>query len=215
MEETTVLLVEDHTLVRQGLRRILESEPTLRIVGESGNGHEAVQMAGKLLPDIAIVDISLPSLNGIEATRQIRRSSPRTSVLILSMHTDDAYVRRSLRAGARGYLVKDADDHDLVRAVTALRDGGSYFSPRVSRLLLDGYLNEDSGPAEDPLLALSEREREVLQLVAEGKSNKEVAQQLHLSVSTVESHRKNFMEKLDLHNTADVVRFALRAGLVQ
>ena len=209
-----VLLVEDHTVVRQGLRRILESNPDIEIVGEVGEGRAALEAAKQLKPTIAIVDISLPGLNGIEVTRHVTKAVPDTKVLILSMHADDAYVRQGLKAGARGYLLKDADDNDLFKAVTALSEGGSYFSPAVSRLLLDGYLGE-GGEASDELSGLSDREREVLQLIAEGKSNKEVAQILGLAVSTVESHRKHIMEKLDLHNTAALVRFAARKGLIQ
>jgi DNA-binding NarL/FixJ family response regulator len=214
MSKITVLLVEDHTVVRQGLRRILENDPQIEIVAEVGDGREAVLIAQQRTPHVAIVDISLPALNGIEVTRHLAKVAPNTRVLILSMHADEAYVRQSLKAGAKGYLLKDADDQDLLRAVTALHDGGSYFSPAVSRLLLDGYLQDKPDPS-DELNLLSDREREVLQLIAEGKSNKEIAQALNVSVSTVESHRKHIMEKLDLHNTAGMVRFALRKGIVQ
>jgi two-component system response regulator NreC len=214
MGKIRVLLVEDHTVVRQGLRRILELGTEIEIVGEVGDGRIAVEAAQRLRPSVAVVDISLPELNGIEVTRQLAKAAPATKVLILSMHADDAYIRQSLRAGAKGYLLKDADDQDLLKAVVALDAGGSYFSPSVSRVLLEGYLH-DGGVADDELTALSAREREVLQLIAEGKSNKEVAQALDIAVSTVESHRKHLMEKLDLHNTADMVRFAVRKGIVQ
>ncbi len=214
MGKIRVLLVEDHTVVRQGLRRILELATEVDIVGEVGDGRAAVDATQRLRPSVAVVDIGLPQLNGIEVTRQLAKAAPATKVLILSMHADDAYVRQSLRAGAKGYLLKDADDQDLFKAVVALDAGGSYFSPAVSRLLLEGYLHE-GGAADDELAALSAREREVLQLIAEGKSNKEVAQALAIATSTVESHRKHLMEKLDLHNTADMVRFAIRKGIVQ
>jgi len=214
MGKIRVLLVEDHTVVRQGLRRILELATEVDIVGEVGDGRAAVDAAQRLRPSVAVVDIGLPQLNGIEVTRQLAKAAPATKVLILSMHADDAYVRQSLRAGAKGYLLKDADDQDLLKAVVALDAGGSYFSPAVSRLLLEGYLHE-GGAADNELAALSAREREVLQLIAEGKSNKEVAQALAIATSTVESHRKHLMEKLDLHNTADMVRFAIRKGIVQ
>jgi two-component system response regulator NreC len=167
-----------------------------------------------LKPTIAVLDISLPGLNGIEVTRHITKDLPDTKVLILSMHADVAYIQQSLRAGAKGYLLKDADDQDLLKAVAAVSSGGSYFSPTVSRLVLDGYLSEASGQPDD-LAVLSSREREVLQLIAEGKSNKEVAQILNLAVSTAESHRKHVMEKLDLHNTAEIVRFAVRKGIIE
>jgi DNA-binding NarL/FixJ family response regulator len=214
MGKIHVLLIEDHTMVRQGLRRLLETNPDVRIVGEVGNGRAALEAAERLRPAVAVIDISLPGLNGIEVTRQLARVAPDTKVLILSMHADEAYVRQSLQAGARGYLLKDADEQDLQRAVVALSVGGSYFSPSVSRVVLEGYLNQGRQSA-DELGALSDREREVLQLVAEGKSNKQVAHALDVAVSTVESHRKHIMEKLDLHNTAEMVRFAVRKGIVQ
>jgi len=214
MPKIRVLLAEDHTVVRQGLRKILEAEGTVEIVAEVGDGRAALEAMQQLKPTVAIVDIGLPGLNGIEVTRQSAKVAPATHVLILSMHADDAYIRQALKAGARGYLLKDADDQDLLKAVAALSDGGSYFSPAVSRVVLRGYLHESSDPA-DELSLLSTREREVLQLVAEGKSNKEVAQILNVAVSTVESHRKHIMDKLNLHNTAAVVRFAARKGMVR
>ncbi len=209
-----VLLAEDHTVVRQGLRRILQTDDQIEIVAEVGDGRAALEAIEKLQPGVAIVDISLPSMNGIEVTRQAAKVSPATRILILSMHAEDAYIRQALKAGAQGYLLKDADDQDLLKAVVALHRGGSYFSPGVSRVILQGYLSEDAGPA-DELSSLSDREREVLPLIAEGRSSKEVAQMLNLSLSTVESHRKHIMEKLDLHNTAALVRFAVRKGLIQ
>jgi two-component system response regulator NreC len=215
MAKIRVLLVEDHTVVRQGLRRILELDPAVEIVGEVGDGRAALEAVQRLKPGVAIIDISLPELNGIEVTRQLAKAAPATKVLILSMHADDAYIRQSLRAGAQGYLLKDADDNDLLKAVTALDAGGSYFSPAVSKVLLNGYLQDGASPADEEMSGLSGREREVLQLVAEGKSNKEVAQVLSVAVSTVESHRKHIMDKLDLHNTAEIVRFAVRKGMVQ
>lgn len=214
MATIRVLLAEDHTVVRQGLRRILQTEPGIEIVAEVGDGRAALEALRSTRPDIAVVDISLPNLSGIEVTRQAARLSPDTRVLILSMHADDAYIRQALKAGARGYLLKDADDQDLLKAILAVSAGSSYFSPAVSRIVLDGYLQEAENEV-DELALLSAREREVLPLIAEGHSNKEVAQILDLSVSTVESHRKRIMEKLDLHNTAALVRFAVRKGLVQ
>ncbi|MBI4515010.1 MAG: response regulator transcription factor [Deltaproteobacteria bacterium] len=214
MAKIRILLADDHTVVRRGLRRILESDPMVEIVGEAGDGRAAVESAARLKPGVAIVDISLPELNGVEVTRQLAKAAPDTKVLILSMHADQAYIRQCLHAGAKGYLLKDADDEDLLKAVSALHAGGSYFSPTVSRIVLDGYLH-DAPPIADELAVLSDREREVLQLIAEGKSNKEVAQVLDVAVSTVESHRKHVMEKLDLHNTAEMVRFALRKGMIQ
>lgn len=210
----TVLLVDDHTVVRKGIRRLLEDDERIRVVAEASNGRDALELAQRLKPDVAIVDVGLPLLNGIELTRQLKAVCERTAVLVLSMHADPAYVRRALQAGAKGYLLKDAEDQDLVRAVLAVSSGSSYFSPAVSNVLLEGFL-EGSEELDEELARLSDREREVLQLVAEGKSSKEIAQILDLSVSTVESHRKHIMEKLNLHNTAAVVRFAIRKGLVQ
>jgi two-component system response regulator NreC len=216
MAKTRVLLVDDHTVVRQGLRRILELSPDIEIVGEVADGRAALEAIQRLKPAVAILDISMPGLNGIEVTRQVAKQSPDTNVLILSMHADDAYVRQSLRAGAKGYLLKDADDQDLHKAVAAVSAGGSYFSPEVSRLVLDAFLHQpDTDAAADEVAALSDREREVLQLIAEGKSNKEAAQALNVAVSTIASHRKRLMEKLHLHNTAEMVRFAVRKGIVQ
>ncbi|HVN87350.1 MAG TPA: response regulator transcription factor [Candidatus Binatia bacterium] len=216
MAKTRVLLVDDHTVVRQGLRRILELSPDIDIVGEFADGRTALDAVPRLNPTIAILDISLPGLNGIDVTRQLAKLAPDVKVLILSMHADDAYIRQSLRAGAKGYLLKDADDQDLLKAIAALSAGGSYFSPEVSRVVLDAFLHQPEADASvDELAALSDREREVLQLIAEGKSNKEVAQILDVAVSTIESHRKRLMEKLNLHNTAEMVRFAVRKGIVQ
>ena len=209
-----VLLADDHTVVRQGLRRILETDPSMEIVAEVGDGRAAVEAAGRQRPSVAVVDISLPSLNGIEVTRQLAKATPETKVLILSMHADEAYIQQSLKAGAKGYLLKDADDQDLLKAITAVHAGGSYFSPAVSKVVLRGYLHE-SVESADELAGLSDREREVLQLIAEGKSNKDIAHLLDVAPSTVETHRKHLMEKLHLHNTAAIVRFALRHGLIQ
>ena len=214
MAKVRVLLVEDHTVVRQGLRRVLESDPDIEIVGEFGDGRAALDAARGLRPTVAVVDISLPHLNGIDLTRQLAKASPETKVLILSTHADDGYVRQSLKAGAKGYLLKDADDQDLLKGIAALNAGESCFSPAVSKILLQDYLQEEHDTG-DELGVLSDREREVLQLIAEGKSNKEVAQILDVAVSTVESHRKHVMEKLDLHNTAAIVRFAVRKRLIQ
>lgn len=214
-QSITVLLVEDHTVVRRGIRRLLEDDDRVRVVAEASNGREALTLAKKYRPDVAIVDVGLPMLNGIELTRQLRAVSERTSVLVLSMHADPAYVRRALQAGAKGYLLKDAEDQDLIKAVLAIQSGGSFFSPQISRVVLKGFLGNATAEADEELARLSDREREVLQLVAEGKSSKEIAHILGVSVNTVESHRKHIMEKLDLHNTAAIVRFAVRKGLVE
>jgi two-component system response regulator NreC len=203
-------------VVRHGLRRILDSDGQIEIVGEAGDGRTAVELAQRLRPDVVVMDIALPELNGIEATRQLAKRVPNVHVLMLTMHADDVYVRQSLKAGAHGYLLKDSEDLDLIKAVKAVGAGGSFFSPAVSRVVLSGYIGDrPAGESDDPLGRLTDREREVLQLIAEGKTNKEIGVALSLSVNTVETHRKHLMEKLDLHNTAELVRFAIRERLVQ
>ncbi|TMA55672.1 MAG: response regulator transcription factor [Deltaproteobacteria bacterium] len=215
MGKIRVLLVDDHTVVRQGLRRLLESDEEIEIVGEAGDGRTATELAQRIHPNVVVMDIALPELNGIEATRQIIKRNDGTRVLILTMHADDVYVRQALKAGARGYLLKDSEDLDLLKAIKAIGRGGSFFSPAVSKVLLEGYLGDAAGQdVEDNLALLTDREREVLQLIAEGKTNKEVAALLSVSINTVETHRKHIMEKLDLHNTAEIVRFALRKKIV-
>jgi len=215
MDKIRVFLVDDHTVVRQGLRRILESDDEIEIVGEAGDGRTALELVQKLRPHVVVMDVAMPELNGIEATRQILKRVEGTKVLVLSMHGDDVYVRQALKAGARGYLLKDSEDLDLIKAVKAIRDGGSFFSPPVSKVVLSGYLGDKvEGDADDGASRLTDREREVLQLIAEGKTNKEVAHALSVSVNTVETHRKHVMEKLDLHNTAELVRFAIRTKMV-
>src|SRR5262252_8465172 len=210
MKRTRILLADDHALVRQGFRMILEAQPDMEIVGQAGNGREAVELASKLHPDVTVMDVAMPELNGIEATRRITTVSPRTRVLALSMHKDSMYVREILRAGARGYLLKDSGDADLVAAVRAVAKGDGYISPSVSGAVLSDYRRH----VTDPLNLLTSREREVLQMIAEGKTNKEIATSLSLSVYTVEAHRGRVMEKLNLHSTGELVRFALRNGLI-
>ncbi|MCW5890104.1 MAG: response regulator transcription factor [bacterium] len=215
MPKLRVLLVDDHTVVRQGLRKILESDDEIEIVGEAGDGRTAVDMVQRMRPHVVVMDVALPELNGIEATRQITKRVDGAKVLVLTMHSDDVYVRQSLKAGARGYLLKDSEDLDLIKAVKAVGQGGSFFSPSVSKVLLAGYLGDPTGKeVEDNLALLTDREREVLQLIAEGKTNKDVASLLNVSINTVETHRKHVMEKLDLHNTAELVRFAVRKKIV-
>src|SRR5579885_3843225 len=205
-----ILLADDHALVRQGFRMILEAQPDMEIVGQAGNGREAVELASKLYPDVAVIDVAMPELNGIEATRRIATVSPRTRLLALSMHKDSMYVREILRAGARGYLLKDSGDADLVAAVRAVAKGEGYLSPGVSDAVLADYRKH----VTDPLDLLTSREREVLQMIAEGKTNKEIATALNLSFYTLGAHRGRIMEKLNLHSTGELVRFALRSGLI-
>jgi DNA-binding NarL/FixJ family response regulator len=215
MTPLRILVADDHTLVRQGLRKILESQPGWVVVGEAGDGRDAVQQTMDLQPDVVIMDIAMPRLNGVEALQQIERRHPNTRVLVLSMYSDEAYVTRAVRAGAAGYLLKDSADVDLIQAVGAVSEGKSFFSPAVARVLLDEYVRQlaERGIA-DRFDTLSEREREVFQLIAEGHSNKEVATMLHISPTTVETHRAHIMEKLDLHSTADIVLCAVRKGIV-
>lgn len=205
-----ILLADDHAIVRQGFRLILSSQPDMEILGEAGNGREAVEMAAKLQPDVVVMDVAMPELNGIEATRRIADTAPRSRVLALSMHKDSVYVREILRAGARGYLLKDAIDSDLLNAVRAVARGEGYLSPAVSNAVLDDYRRH----VTDPIDLLSSREREVLQMIAEGKTNKEIANVLNLSVYTVDAHRGRIMEKLNLHSVNELVRFAVRNGLI-
>lgn len=209
-KRTTILLVDDHAVVRQGFRMILSAEPDFEVVGEAANGREAVGLAESLRPDVVLMDVSMPELNGIEATRRIVTDAPRTRVLALSMHRDTVYVREILRAGASGYLLKEAGDHDLLTAIRAVAQGQGYLSPAVSDAVLSDYRKH----VTDPIDLLTSREREVLQLIAEGKTNKEIATALDLSTYTVESHRGRIMEKLNLHSAGELVRFAFRNGLI-
>ncbi|HWZ31249.1 MAG TPA: response regulator transcription factor [Bryobacteraceae bacterium] len=205
-----ILLADDHALVRQGFKMILSAQPDMEIVGEAGNGREAVELAEKLQPDLIVMDVTMPELNGIEATRRVTTAAPRARVLALSMHKDAVYVREILRAGARGYLLKDSVDADLLAAVRSVAKGEGYLSPGVSDAVLTDYRKH----VTDPLDLLTSREREVLQMIAEGKTNKEIATTLNLSVYTIEAHRGRIMEKLNLHSTGELVRFALRSGLI-
>ena len=216
MPPLRILIADDHTLVRQGLRKILEAQTGWEVVAEAGDGREAIKKALELLPDVVILDIAMPRLNGVEAVQQIVRRAPNIRVLVLSMYVDEAYVNRTVRAGALGYLLKDSADVDLIRAVAAVSSGKSFFSPAVARIILDEYGRQLSEKgAVDRYDTLSEREREVFQLIAEGNSNKEVADMLHISPATVETHRSRLMEKLDVHSTAELVLCAVRKGVIR
>lgn len=215
MGKLRILIAEDHTVVRQGLRRILQEQPGWEVVGEGGNGREAVRQAVHLKPDVAILDIAMPQLSGIEAARQISRKVPSVQIVILSMFSEEAYILQALQAGAHGYLLKDSADQDLVRAVTEIAKGRSFFSPLVARVILDEHVRQlaEKGTA-DRYDSLSEREREVFQLIAEGHSNKEIAELLCISPGTVETHRAHVMHKLDLHSRAEIVLYAVRKGVI-
>ena len=210
MKRTRILLVDDHAVVRQGFKMILSAQSDMEIVGEAGNGREAVELAGQLKPDVVLMDVAMPELNGIEATRRLVASDPHVRVIALSMHKDNVYVREILRAGARGYLLKDSGAGDLVTAIRAVASGESYLSPAVSNAVLDDYRRHVTNPID----LLSSREREVLQMLAEGKTNKEIAVVLNLSVYTVDAHRGRIMEKLNVHSINELVRFAVRNGLI-
>jgi two-component system, NarL family, response regulator NreC len=211
------MVVDDHVLIRQGIRALLASDATVNIVAEASDGLEAVALAEKCRPDIAIIDLSMKNLNGIDATSQILRRSPGTAVIVLSMYSDERYVNRAVRAGAKAYVLKDSTEDDLIRAIRAIQDGQTYFSPAVARLLLEAYTRNLSGKtpqAEDRYGLLTDREREIFQMLAEGNSNKAIANSFGLSVHTVETHRIRLMKKLDVHNTAELVLYAVGLGLV-
>jgi DNA-binding NarL/FixJ family response regulator len=210
-----VLLADDHGIVRRGMKSLLELEPEVEVVGEAGDGAECLRLCESLDPDVAILDIAMPRLNGIEVTARALKHEPRLKVIILSMYADESYVVRALSAGARAYLLKDATEDDLLPAVRAVAAGRSFFSPAVSKLLLEDYVRQlKQRGLEDSYHLLTDREKEVLQLLAEGRSNKEVAVLLDLGVSTVETHRANLMQKLSLRNTAEIVLYAVRKGVI-
>ncbi len=207
---TRVLLADDHVVVREGLKAILEREGC-EIVGEAADGQDAVRLARDLRPDVAILDVAMPLLNGLDAAREILQTSPQTRGILLTMHTEEGFVLEALRAGIRGYVVKTEAAADLVRAIHEVSRGRVYLSPAISQTVIEGYLAKAELPS-DPLTA---REREVLQLVAEGKTSKEIAQLLGVSAKTVETHRSRIMERLGIHDTAGLVRYAIRRGLIQ
>jgi two-component system, NarL family, response regulator NreC len=209
--KTRILLADDHAVVRQGFRRILEQEGAFQVVAEAGHGREAVRLTLEMKPDIVIMDVAMPDVNGVEATRRILENCPDCRILMLSMHKDSVYVRESLRAGAKGYLLKDAIDQDLLAAVYAIARGESFLSPAVANTVLNDYREQ----VNDPVDRLTAREREILQLLAEGKTTKDIATALELSVHTVDAHRGRVMKKLDLHSTGELVRLAMRKGLIE
>jgi two-component system, NarL family, response regulator NreC len=206
-----ILLADDHVIVRQGFRALLEREG-LEVVAEAADGHEAVRLAGELSPDVAVLDFAMPLLNGIDAAREIRRRSPGTRLILLTVHTEDHYVLEALQAGVHGYVVKTQAVADLVQAIREIRGNALYLSPTISRAVVEASFDKDK--ANPPGDMLSSRERQVLQLVAEGKTTKEIAVVLGVSVKTADSHRARIMRKLDIHDTAGLVRFAIRRGLI-
>jgi DNA-binding NarL/FixJ family response regulator len=215
VKKTTVLIADDHGVLRKGIRFLLASEPDIEVVEETGDGREAVRLAERFSPDVVILDIAMPSLSGIEAASQITRRNPKAGVVILSMHSDEEFVLRALAAGAKGYLLKDAAEPDLIRAVQTVARGRPFFSPAVTEMLLDDYMIRlQREGRQDSYDLLTDREKEVLHLLAEGKTNKEAAATMNLGVSTIETHRTNLMQKLNLHNTAEIVLYAVRKRLL-
>lgn len=211
----TIFLADDHTIVRQGLAKLLEAEPDLRVIGEAQNGREAVKKVQGLKPDLVIMDIAMPLLNGIEATRQIKKFSPQTKIIILSMHSHDRYISELISIGASGYLLKDSTGGEIVKAISAAMKGDVYLSPSISRRVIEDYLTlKKKSSREDLYTILSNREREVFQMIAEGHSTKEISGILFISPSTVKTHRSNIMEKLQINNISQLIKFAIRLGIV-
>lgn len=210
VDKIRIMLADDHAVVRHGFRMLLAAESDMEVIAEVSNGREALETGAQLMPDVCVMDVTMPELNGIEATRRLMQASPKTRVLALSMHKDAVYVREILRAGAKGYLLKDCSTSDLLRAVRLVAQGKGFLSPEVSGAVIDDYRKHVTNPID----LLTSREREVLQLIAESKTNKEIAMDLNLSVYTVEAHRGRIMEKLNLHSLGELVRFAMRNGLI-
>jgi DNA-binding NarL/FixJ family response regulator len=216
MNTIRILLAEDHTIVRKGLRSLLDGEAGIRVVGEAADGREAVAKVGQLLPDVVVMDIAMPALNGLEATRQIRNRFPKVKVLILTMHADEEYIPQVLQAGASGYVVKQAAPEELVSAVQAVYQGELFLSPSISRTVAQEYARQaEASTGQDHDDPLTPREREVLQLIAEGQPPRQIAHLLCISIKTVETHRAHLMGKLDAHSTAELTQYAIRKGIVR
>jgi two-component system response regulator NreC len=210
-----ILLADDHTVMRRGLRLLLESQPEFSVVAEAADGRQAVEQAEANRPDVAVVDIAMPNLSGIEAAQRMSATLPHLGILILSMHSDESYVLRALKAGAKGYLLKDSAEGDLIEAIKAVHQGRTFFSPEITKMLVADYVREiRSRGAEDSYDLLTSREREIFQLLAERKANKEIAAALNLSPYTIETHRRNLQEKLNLHSFADLILYAVRKGVI-
>ena len=215
MPKISVLLVEDHHVVRKGISYLLSLEEDIDLVGEAEDGNEAVKMAKDLCPDVVVMDITMPNLNGIDAVKQIKKAIPETKVMILTMHTREQYIRQALREGASGYLLKESTQEELANAIRTVHKGGVALSPSISRFVLKEYVRQaDPKKDVDSLELLTDRERQVLRLIAEGKTNKEVAKYLSISKSTVNIHRTNIMQKLDIHDTAGLVRYSMEKGII-
>jgi two-component system, NarL family, response regulator NreC len=215
MRSIRILLADDHTVIRKGLRLLLESQPGFQVVAEASDGVQTVELAESQQPNVVVLDIAMPNLNGIEAARQISAKSAQPAIVILSMHSDESYVLRALKAGARAYLLKDSAESDLINAIYAVTEGKAYFSPTISKMLVEDYVHQmQERDVNDSYELLTSREREILQMLAEGKSNKYVATLLKLSVHTVETHRSNILEKLNLHSMPELILYAVRKGVI-
>ena len=215
MDKIRVLLVDDHTILREGIKMLLEAQPDVEVVGEAEDGEEAVAKARALKPDVVLMDVAMPKLNGLEATRQIKKEDPNAQVLILSMHETEEYILPILEAGASGYVVKQTAAQELVSAIRAVYNGNSFLYPTVARKVIESFLKRNQPSKPDPTRdVLTERELEILKMVAEGLSNQQIAEKLFLSIKTVQAHRANIMEKLDIHDRVELVKYAIRNGLV-
>jgi NarL family two-component system response regulator LiaR len=217
IDKTRIVLADDHAILREGIRALLEDQPDMIVVGEAADGRRAVELARELSPDIIVMDIGMPLLNGLEATRQIKRDYPQVAVLVLTMHDNEEYVSQILAAGAAGYVLKRAASSELVTAIRAVAAGQSYLSPAVTRLLIEGYIGRQlAAPGVvDPFDTLTAREREVLQLVAEGHTNSQIAKLLSISLKTVKAHRSNLMQKLGLHDRGELIKMAIQRGIIE
>jgi len=215
MDNVRIILADDHNILRDGMRLLLERQPGFEVVGEARDGREIVDLAREQRPDVIVMDIAMPNMNGIEATRRIVATRPETGIVILSMHYDESYVLRSLKAGAKAYLLKDALKAELIAAIRAVSEGRSFFSPKISRVLQEDYIEAlGRKDADDSYELLTGREREILQLVAEGKTNKEIASILNVSMYTVDTHRTHILQKLNLHSVPELILYAVRKGII-
>ena len=215
MKQIRILLADDHNVMRRGLRLLLESQPEFSVTGEAADGRQAVDQAVATKPDVVVMDIAMPQLSGTDAAQRIKESLPGTAIVFLSMHSDEGYVLRALKAGAKGYILKDSAEGDLIQAIKAVAEGKAFFSPEISRMLVEDYVREiRNRGVEDSYELLTVREREILHMLAEGKSNKDIATLLNLSLFTVETHRRNLQEKLNLHSVAELILYAVRKGLI-
>jgi two-component system response regulator NreC len=215
MKPIRILLADDHTVVRKGLRLLLESQPDFQVIADAANGRETIALVERHTPDVVVMDVAMPGLNGIEAARQISAKFPQTAIVFLSMHSDEGYVLKALKSGARAYLLKDSAENDLINAVKAVREGKAFFSPAISKMMIEDYMWQmQQREVEDSYDLLTTREREILQLFAEGKNNKDVANILNLSLYTIETHRSNIFQKLNLHSSAELILYAVRKGVI-